>query len=59
VNIDLAYQYSATKGDCYPFQQTITQKDMAGGITTRNDFSAPTKVDFKRHQVLLTLGYTF
>ena len=59
VNIDLAYQYTTTQGNFYPFQQELTQKDGAGNIITRTDFATPTKVDFKRHQVLLTLGYTF
>ena len=47
MNIDLAYQYSATNGKFYPFQPDIT-----GSVT-------PADVSNKRHQVLLTLGYTF
>ncbi|MBP5799261.1 MAG: hemin receptor [Prevotella sp.] len=47
MNIDVAYQYSATKGDFYPFQQYDA-----------NPVGA-TEVNNKRHQVLLTLGYTF
>ena len=47
MNIDLAYQYSATDGDFYPFQPNIT-----GSVS-------PASVSNKRHQVLLTLGYTF
>ena len=47
MNIDLAYQYSATDGDFYPFQQ---YDSYAVGATS---------VSNKRHQVLLTLGYTF
>lgn len=46
VNIDLAYQYSATNGEFHPFQE------YAGHVTTTN-------VSNKRHQLLLTLGYTF
>ena len=46
-NIDLAYQYSATNGEFHPFQP------YAGGQTGALDVSQ------KRHQVLLTLGYTF
>ena len=47
MNIDVAYQYSATDGDFYPFQKYDS-----------NAISA-TSVSNKRHQVLLTLGYTF
>ena len=46
MNIDLAYQYSATNGDFYPMQP------YQGAIST-------TDVSNKRHQVLMTLGYTF
>jgi hypothetical protein len=48
MNIDLAYQYSATNGDFHPFQPYVDAK--ATGVT---------EVSNKRHQVLLTLGYTF
>ena len=44
--IDLAYQYSATNGEFHPFQ------DYAGRVST-------TDVSNKRHNLLLTLGYTF
>ena len=47
-NIDLAYQYNATKGDFHPFQPYADASDT--GVKN---------VDFKRHQMLLTLGYTF
>ncbi|MBR1388768.1 MAG: hemin receptor [Prevotella sp.] len=47
MNIDLAYQYSATNGKFYPFQP-----DLAGTVKAAD-------VNNKRHQVLLTLGYTF
>ena len=46
VNIDLAYQYNTTNGDFHPFQP------YAGN-------SGVKEVSNKRHQVLLTLGYTF
>ena len=46
MNIDLAYQYSGTDGDFHPFQPYEGN-------------SGVTKVSNKRHQVLLTLGYTF
>ena len=48
MNIDLAYQYSATDGDFHPFQPYVNVKDT--GVK---------EVSNKRHQVLLTLGYTF
>ena len=47
MNIDLAYQYSATNGGFHPFQP------YAGGN------SGVTDVSNKRHQLLMTLGYTF
>lgn len=52
MTIDLAYQYSATNGTFYPFQPNVVFE----GETNR---STPTDVSNKRHQVLLTLGYTF
>lgn len=48
---DIAYQYSKTDGDFYPFHTPDY-----GGLT--NTVSA-TSVSNKRHQVLLTLGYNF
>ena len=46
LNIDLAYQYSATNGEFHPFQPYAGRQSV-------------TDVSNKRHQVLLTLGYTF
>lgn len=46
LNVDLAYQYSGTKGDFHPFQP------YAGDTGVK-------EVSNNRHQVLLTLGYTF
>ena len=46
VNIDLAYQYNTTKGDFHPFQPYAGNSGVTG-------------VKFNRHQVLMTLGYTF
>ena len=63
--VDLAYQYSATNGDFYPFMYTEgeyhSMNTDTGSIVTeeiRNDAS-PVKVSNKRHQLLLTLGYKF
>ena len=47
-NFDLAYQYNTTSGDFYPMQMY----DAGQNLGVR-------KVYNKRHQVLLTLGYTF
>ena len=52
VNIDLGYQYSTTNGTFYPFQPDVT-------FSGESNVSTPTSVSHKRHQVLLTLGYTF
>ena len=57
LKLDLAYQYSMTKGDFYPFTDYQNYEE-AGGFYMENKCSA-TPVDFKRHQVLLTLGYIF
>ena len=52
-NLDVSYQYSATDGTFYPFQPNImAQSEYRGSVT-------PANVSNKRHQVLLTLGYTF
>ncbi len=53
-NISLAYQYSATDGTFYPFMSYDDAYDdewdnIADGV----------KVSNKRHQLLMTLGYTF
>ena len=48
MNIDLAYQYSVTDGVFHPFQNY----DPSNYISTAD-------VTNKRHQMLLTLGYTF
>ena len=47
-NIDLAYQYNTTKGDFYPFQPYAGTAGVGA-----------TEVKNNRHQVLLTMGYTF
>lgn len=54
-NVDLAYQYSATKGDFYPFSKfTVEDSD-----SPDNNVCQPADVDNKRHQLILTMGYTF
>ncbi len=47
-NFDLAYQFNKTSGDFHPMQQYASNQDT--GVQ---------KVNFKRHQALLTMGYTF
>jgi len=47
-NFDLAYQYNTTSGDFHPMQAYEAGQDT--GVM---------KVNNKRHQILLTLGYTF
>ena len=58
LNFDLAYQYSMTNGTFYPFQSNVTYTDPYDG-TTGSNIATPTDVNFKRHQVLFTIGYTF
>ena len=53
MNLDLSYQYSVTDGEFYPFQPNIMSMASIRGTVT------PASVSNKRHQVLLTLGYTF
>lgn len=51
---DVAYQYSAQKGDFYPFMSYYDNHD------SENDCIAPaTKVENNRHQLLMTLSYKF
>ena len=58
-NVDLAYQYSMTSGDFYPMQKEVYYLDTNNNLAINSNFVMPTKVDFKRHQLLLTMGYTF
>lgn len=52
VNIDLAYQYSMTDGDFHPMQPYASHSSIAVNTGVTN-------VSNNRHQLLLTLGYTF
>ena len=49
---DLAYQYNTTKGDFYPFQEKFSNEFDSSSCSA-------TKVDYNRHQFMLTLGYRF
>lgn len=52
--MDLAYQYSHTGGDFYPFQDY----NPTGSVSDGN-YVAPNKVSNNRNQLLFTLGYRF
>jgi len=54
MNLDFAYQYSTTNGDFSPFMNYV-DNDTAADDNIANSVN----VSNKRHQVLLTLGYTF
>ena len=58
-NIDLAYQYSATNGDFHPIQYYETPVSMDAWHGGRSNGDGTIGVSNKRHQLLLTLGYTF
>lgn len=51
LNIDVAYQYSAQKGDFYPFE-SFDDPELNCSV-------GATKVENKRHQLLMTVGYKF
>ena len=54
VNLSLAYQYSTTKGDFYPFMNYMDNDNPAD-----DNICNSVKVNDKRHQLIFTLGYTF
>ena len=58
-NFDVAYQYNVTKGTFYPFQPDGNFTDIVVPVVDETNISTPTDVQFKRHQLLLTVGYTF
>lgn len=55
-NIDLAYQFSSTNGEHYPFMSYYAG---ANEPAENDNIADMTKVSNKRHQLLLTLGYRF
>ena len=55
-NIDLAYQYTAQNVDFYPFTSYFASSNEDAGM---NNICKSAKVDNKRHQVMVTLGYKF
>ena len=54
MSFDLAYQYASTSGEFYPFQSYVLEPG-----SPENNVAKMTKVENKRHQLLLTLGYHF
>ena len=61
--IDLAYQYGTTNGTFYPFQSNVDfidpVPDANGNPIHETNVASGTSVSNKRHQVLLTMSYTF
>lgn len=53
--VDLAYQYSQTDGDFYPFMSYVANS----ASSPDNCIADGVKVSNKRNQMLLTLGYRF
>ncbi len=53
-NLDLAYQYSASKGEFAPFMNYVDSE-----YEDWDNLTNMVKVDNKRHQILCTVGYTF
>ena len=66
-SLDLAYQYQVRNGDFHAFQSawgdyvyTETENGVVKQVTEQIDVTSPVvSVSNKRHQLLLTLGYTF
>ena len=54
MSFDLAYQYSSTSGEFYPFQSYYEGPNSSENVLCNNS-----KVENKRHQLLMTLGYHF
>ena len=64
-SVDLAYQYSVTEGDFYPFAYSSgdfwSKNTKTGNIKKEeiHNFANAVNVSNKQHQLLLTLGYKF
>ena len=54
VNLDVAYQYSATDGNFAPFMNYTDNQDW-----TNDNVANEVSVSNKRHQLLFTIGYRF
>ena len=60
LNFDMAYQYSCTNGDFYPFTSLTIGSLAQGDTATEGDNVCNAyKVSNKRHQLLFTIGYKF
>ncbi|MBR4387791.1 MAG: hemin receptor [Prevotella sp.] len=66
LSLDLAYQYTCSKGDFKPFMEYDEATGQFGNYDrqmndalSENIYVNPQQVDFKRHQLILTLGYHF
>ena len=55
LSVDIAYQFSSTNGDFYPFQKDFQLYDSDGLI--EESYCTSTDVTNKRHQLIVTLGY--
>lgn len=53
-NFDLAWQYTTTEGDYYPFMSYTDDNDASD-----DNIAGATKVTNNRHQLLFTIGYRF
>lgn len=58
-NFDIAYQYSQTNGDFYPFMSYVDQPTNAERVPAFDNVCNSTRVSNKRNQVLMTIGYKF
>lgn len=53
--VDMAYQYTQTNGDFFPFMSYYS----AAANPSESNITDAVKVSHKRHQLLLTVGYKF
>ncbi len=58
LTLDVAYQYSTTKGDFYPFMNYY-ENDVDGPKSIEDNHCDAKEVSFNKHQVLCTLSYKF
>ena len=54
LNLSAAYQYSVTKGNFWPFMNYTDAYD-----ASEDNIARSVSVSDKRHQIMMTLGYTF
>ncbi len=58
-NFDIAYQYSQTNGDFYPFMSYIDNPSNSQRVPAYDNVCSAAKVSNKRNQVIMTIGYKF